>query len=121
MSTFDPRSRPGGGEALALWYAEALAEQLRRGISVSEFAAEIGVSAVTLYQWRRRLAAGAETDVPVRAAPKGLIELKLDERSPAPSGRPPFRLDMSEQGVLEIPADFDEQALTRLLGVLRAC
>jgi transcriptional regulator with XRE-family HTH domain len=118
MSTFDPKSRPSGGSALARWYSEALAEQRRRGISVSDFAGELGVSAVTLYQWRRRLAGGGSQKKPL---PSGLIELKMDGATKVEQKPSGLRLHLDEHGVLEIPCDFDAEALSRLIEVLRAC
>ena len=117
MSTFDPSRRPSGGLALSRWYARAFAEQQSRGLSMVELASEVGVSVVTLYQWRRRLSDSEAESV----QSGGLIELKIDEPRTTEQRGSSFRLDLDSRGVLEIPCDFDAEALGKLLEVLRTC
>ena len=53
------RSRSGSRAGLVEHYRALLEEQAQSELSVTEFAAEVGVSAGTLYAWRRRLADSA--------------------------------------------------------------
>ena len=55
MFKIDRGARPTGRAGLTAWYAAALAHQARSGLSVAEFARQLGASAATLYEWRRRL------------------------------------------------------------------
>ena len=52
--------RPRSRDELEAWYGAALDDQATSGLSVAEYAEGIGVTAATLYQWRRRL--GADSD-----------------------------------------------------------
>ncbi len=55
MKTNPIGSRPTNRVELGSWYASILEEQAWSGQSVTEFAAGAGISAWTLYEWRRRL------------------------------------------------------------------
>ncbi len=56
METIELSARPRNRDDLAAWYAAALEDQVASGLSVAEYAGLIGVTATTLYEWRRRLA-----------------------------------------------------------------
>ena len=100
------------GEELAEYYRGLLEEQIERGLSVTEFAEEVGVSAATLYSWRRRL-----RDEP---APRGgrLVQVAVSETSHE-GGRVILRV--GEEYEVELGADFDADTLRRLLEVLDGC
>ena len=102
-----PRSR----EELAAHYEELLAEQESSGLSVAEFAEEVGVSSGTLYSWRRRLA-----DPPSVGE---LVEVTVADSDAGGGGTLVLRVD--ERYAIELEEDFDGAALSRLLEVLAEC
>jgi hypothetical protein len=84
---------------------------------------ERGISARSLNCWRRNLARRDRSTAPAApaapAAPLRFVELVR----PAPAPRPPaagYRLVVGDVAI-EVPADFDPPALTRLLAAVRAC
>ena len=113
-------TRPVVREELARWYAEALAEQAASGLSVAEYAEEVGVSASTLYEWRRRLARreGEEQS----RSPFGLVEVTIEGEQGA-SSRETGNLVVSLEGGrrIEVPRGFDGAELRRLVKVLESC
>ncbi len=112
--------RPVGRDELARWYAEALAEQASSGLSVADYAEEIGVTASTLYQWRRRLAQGEGCD---RArSPFGLVEVAIEEERGRAEGKAEHLVVRLEGGRrIEVPGGFDDAELRRLVTVLESC
>ena len=78
MAKVDLTHRPASREELETWYSAALAEQESSGLSVADFAEELGVTATTLYQWRRRLSATSAEDRRRQPSPKGLVEVTVD-------------------------------------------
>lgn len=97
----------------ATYYEELLDEQAESGLSVAEFAEEAGVSAATLYAWRRRLRGQGRT-------PKVLEVDVVDEESAA-SRSQAVTLHVDDRFRIELSGDFDEGALVRLLRVLDRC
>lgn len=88
-------------------WAERVAAWEASGLSVAAYARQAGVNEVTLRSWRRRLRARAEGDV-------SFVEV-------APTAPPSTLLVLEARGWrVEVPGDFDEQALVRLLGVLES-
>lgn len=75
MRRIDLGQRPTSREELADWCATALAAQASSGLSVSAYAAQLGVTAATLYQWRRRLACDGDGDH--EGLPANLVEVTL--------------------------------------------
>jgi transposase-like protein len=112
--------RPVGRDELARWYAEALAEQASSGLSVAEYAEAIGVTASTLYQWRRRLAEGEGAG---RArSPFGLVEVAIeDDRGSVEAEAEHLVIRLEGGRRIEVPADFDDAELRRLVRVLESC
>jgi len=112
--------RPARRDELARWYAEALADQASSGLSVSEYANEIGVTASTLYQWRRRLAQGkADRQA---GSPFGLVEVAIDDaRVAARVGSGPMIVCLASSHRIEVPRGFDDAELRRLVTVLESC
>ena len=109
-------SRPTKREELGSWYASILEEQARSGRSVTEFAARTGISAWSLYQWRRRLSrAGSRRG---EQAPR-LVEVAVvqEERSRARH----LRVRLRSGHRVDVPAGFNDAELRRLLGVLESC
>lgn len=120
MADIDLTERPRNREDLAKWYAAALAEQASSGVSVADFAEELGVTATTLYQWRRRLAAGSHHRRQAPSAPIGLVEVTVD-RDVTASDVEPFVVRLGPHRGIEVPRAFDESDLRRLVAVLESC
>jgi transposase-like protein len=109
------RATGGAGSDLAKYYQELLEEQARSGLSVTEFAEGVGVSAATLYLWRRRLAGSAN-----RAEVGDLLEVQVTDDESGGRGRP-MVLAIDGRLRIELEADFDAGALERLLRLLSRC
>jgi hypothetical protein len=108
--------RPGRRGDLAAWYRALLERQAESGLSVADFAASAGVSAWTLYEWRRRLAgSGDDRD----AAPR-LVEVSVVP-SPPPSMGTGIVVQLRSGHRLDVSAGFDDHDLRRLIGVLESC
>ncbi len=120
MLTIDLSKRPRSRDELEAWYGAALEDQERSGLSVAEYASEIGVTPATLYNWRRRLCDASEgpEETPIRSG--GLIQVDLEKRS-APVSAGPFVLRLDDHRSLEVPVGFDDDELERLLDVLDRC
>lgn len=114
MRSIDVRRRPASRADLEAWYARVLEAQARSGLSVSRFAARLGVTPATLYQWRRRLGTTSADD-PGR--PK-LVEVTLSDAGVV-AGQMVVRLAGGR--ALEVPPDFSAEALQRLVVALEAC
>ena len=108
MKTRTVRRSPRESES---YHRTLLREQARSGQSVREFAAARGLSAATLYAWRRRLGLTrsrrlievAITAGPPRAASGGLV------------------LQLFGRHRLELPREVSDDELARLLRVLSSC
>lgn len=102
--------------SLADYYRELLEEQAGSDLSMTEFADEVGVSAATLYGWRRRLADSAEG-----TEAQDLLEVQLTDEEAAQQRRSPIVLTVDGRLRIELEADFDAGALERLLRLLSQC
>ena len=123
MATINEQERPRHRAELAAWYSELLRDQASGGLSVAEFAATMGMAPTTLYQWKRRLARTTPSRAERRVkpvAPKGLIQLSLQEQ-PAPTEHAGFVVRLPSGRLVEVPSQFDDDALQRLLLVLDRC
>ncbi|MCP5041883.1 MAG: transposase [bacterium] len=120
MPQIDLTRRPSRHEDLGRWYATALAEQESSGLSVTDFAEELGVTAATLYCWRRRLAAEDNEDRRPASSLKGLVEVTVDRRDP-PGNIEPFVVHLGGERSIEVPRTFDDGDLHRLVTVLESC
>lgn len=110
------RSRSGGRNDLAEYYRGLLEEQAQSELSVSAFAEEVGVSAATLYLWRRRFADSAE------ASEVGdLVEVQVTGEGAELQRGTSIVLTVDGRLRIELAADFDDGALERLLRVLSRC
>lgn len=114
-----PWERPTRREDLAGWYAAMLDRQSESGMSVTDFAASAGVSAWTLYQWRRRL---AEDDGGREAAPRLVEVAVLPSAAPATArAAASLSVELRSGHRLEVQAGFDGNELRRLIKVLESC
>lgn len=119
MRRIDPGERPRGRSDLIGWYATALAAQERSGLSIAAYARQIGVAAATLYQWRRRLSAGGETE-PSAESGSGLVELVVSGGHRA-DGSPCAVVRLGGNRTIEVPRGFDDDDLRRLVTLLESC
>lgn len=106
----------GGAEDLEGYYEDLLDEQEESGLSVAAFAAESGVSAATLYSWRRRLGRASR-----RGGGARLIEVSVKDEVRSCGSRGRMVLAVRDGMRIELDAGFEESALERLLGVLDRC
>lgn len=95
-------------------------EQESSGASVQEFARRRGLSAATLYWWRSRLRQGrAGRGDRLQLAPVTILPSEAGPQARAPAA---FELDLAGGRRLRVPADFDADALRRLVATLeRGC
>lgn len=97
-------------------YRALLEKQATSELSVREFAREVGVSAATLYLWRRRLAESHGTN-----EVGGLVEVQVTGDSAVMRRGAAIVLTVDERLRIELEADFDDKALARLLQILSRC
>lgn len=116
MRRIDLGVRPTSRSELAAWYSAALDVQAASGLSVADYAAQIGVSVPTLYQWRRRL------ESPTRADRDGAKLVEVTVARQAPSGCDGMVVRVCDgRRSIEVPGGFDCEDLRRLVEVLESC
>ncbi len=121
MRSLVPGERPRRRAELFGWYSAALAAQQRSGLSVTRYAEQIGVSAVTLYQWRKRVGA-AERDSAAPAAMHQLVEVVIGrERRPSVSEGPCAVVRLRTGRSIDVPSGFDSHDMQRLVTLLESC
>lgn len=113
MRRSDTGERPGRRGELARWYAEVLADQAASDLSVSAYADEIGVTASTLYQWRRRLGGQGDSERRTRRS-FGLVEIGIQEE-PARDRTGGLLVRLGGDRCIEVPRRFDDGAIGRLI------
>jgi transposase-like protein len=118
MSSDYMEARPSSRAELAAWYESLLEEQEQSGLSVAEFAEEIGVTASTLYQWRRRL---SSPDRGAGGMAAGLVRVQVAREEAGPAARSSLVVRLRGGRVLEVPPGYDADELSRLIEVLEAC
>jgi hypothetical protein len=123
MRRIDLGERPTDRSDLTRWYSAALAAQEGGGLSVAEYARQLGVTATTLYDWRRRLSAGTGSRSGRRSAETarpGLVEVVVDRTHAGDAGScAVVRLVGSRS--IEVPHGFDDDDLRRLVTLLESC
>jgi len=108
--------RPSSRGELATWYSAVLEQQATSGLSVTDFAEEVGVSPCTLYQWRRRLSAAIPNELP----PPQLIEVAIARPESSSDSGLVVRLGDGRRSIA-VPAGFDGDELRRLVTALEKC
>ena len=118
MTTIHAESRPTSRSDLAAWYEAALDEQKGSGLSVAEYADEIGVTATTLYSWRRRL----ESSPPgPQGEAAGLVRVQVCRNVNHAVTPAALVVRVGNDRAIEIPPGFDAEDLVRVIEVLEAC
>ena len=122
MPEIDFNGRPQSHEDLPGWYAAALAAQASSGLSVAEYADGIGVTATTLYQWRRRLAAGGgDKGHRSRRSRVGLVEVTVERGAVTANDAKTFVVRLGRDRGIEVPRGFADADLRRLVTLLESC
>jgi hypothetical protein len=95
------------------------------GLTSKEFAAELGVNAATLMQWKYRLAAEARGVKQQTVAPPteavAFVEVKpttAETERPRSIAQAAFEVVLASGAVVRVPAHFDASTLRRLLDVM---
>ena len=96
-----------------------LAELERSGESVQEFARRRGMSAWTIYEWRRRHRRGrVATKRAIAVNDQGFVAVSVKRPELRAGG---FEVTVSGSTVVRVPTGFDDAELLRLVRVLRSC
>ena len=115
-------TRPSSRSELATWYEAALADQESSDLSVAEYAGKIGVTAATLYIWRRRLASESCRQPQGDACGLVRVEVRRDAQRPAPDSDPePLVVRVGRRRSIAVPPRFDADELARVIEVLETC
>jgi transposase-like protein len=114
----DLSERPTSRDELADWYSAVLDAQAGSGLSVAHYAEQVGVSAWTLYQWRRRLDDATKRD----GADSNLVEVAIVQpmATSATAGSLVVRVGEGRHSI-EVPRGFDSDDLCRLVVALESC
>ena len=121
MTTNDWPSRASGTRDLGEHYARLLAEQAGSGLTMQQFAARHGVTACTLYFWRRRLASASTTSSARSLRGSGLVAVNVLGRSGARDESPGYEVCLPNGVCVRVPTGFDSSRVAELLEVARSC
>ena len=106
------------------WGRQHLEAQAESGLSVHDYCFAYGLEAHTLYNWRRRLNRERPTPTGKDDAsrlPAQLVFAEVVLVSPAPvSSESVVEVVLRGGRRLQVGADFDEEALRRLVGLLES-
>lgn len=89
---------------------QLVAELRSSGMSLARFARERGLHPETLYRWRRALR-GSE-------AREGFVEVRVNG---APAKSPMLVIEVAGRFRVEVPTDFEDEHLCRVLSALSSC
>jgi transposase-like protein len=120
MPKMDLSKRPPSRDGLERWYAAAFEQQKSSGLSVAAMAKELGVTTTTLYQWRRRLSRKRSGRGSPRRAPRGLVQVVVDQ-DVVPEDAGNFVVRLASNRRIEVPPGFDDAGLRRLVEALESC
>ena len=113
-------TRPSSRSELATWYEAALADQESSGLSVAEYAGKVGVTAATLYSWRRRLVSESSRQPAGDACGLVRVEVRRDAQGLAPESET-LVVRVGRRRSIAVPPRFDADELARVIEVLEAC
>ncbi len=116
MQIAPPARRAARTADLESHYSQLLASHASSGLSLRRFAALHGVSAWTLYGWRRRLSSKS-TITPI-AEPQ-LIAVDVTRAQPGSAST--YEIALPGGACLRLPRDFEACRVAELLEVLRPC
>lgn len=105
---------------MAEWYAAILEQQSASGLSVTAFAEEAGLSAWTLYDWRRRLSRTEPPEQECLPSKPKLIEVAVARPELASEVHMVVRLGDGRRSIA-VSHGFDGDDLRRLVSVLESC
>ena|SRR5690606_25280513 len=111
--------RPSDREQLPSWYATVLDCQRSSGLTMADFIVETGISNTSLYKWRQRLINESTYD-PTKPVATNLIEVTV-ARQPARTKTHMTVRVAGDRRSIDVPIDFDDDALRRLVEVLESC
>lgn len=113
-------------ESREVW-AKRVERWRESGLRANEFAAEVGVNAATLAQWKYRLAAEARAEAPspatAKAAAVSFVEVNAEAEPVAPerpAAQSTFEVVLPSGITVRVPSRFDAVALRRLVDVMTA-
>ena len=109
----------GQGSDLAAYYGRLLTTHAAGNLTMREFASLHGVSACTLYCWRRRLA--ALDDGPEPATGKLVAVDVVGGAREADSTTVGYEVLLTNGARLRVPRDFAASRVAELLAVMRSC
>lgn len=112
-----PTGRRARTAALESRYSALLTQHATSGLSLRRFAALHGVSAWTLYGWRRRLA--TRPSIPPLPEPQlvAVDVVGVQHRPPATG----YEIALPGGTCLRLPRDFEARRVAELLAALRPC
>lgn len=117
MKSEAPARRAVRTAGLESHYSQLLASHAASGLSLRRFAAVHGVSAWTLYGWRRRLS-GKPTITP--AIEPRLVAVDVIRAQPG-SAASTYEIALPGGACLRLPRDFEARRVAELLEALRPC
>jgi hypothetical protein len=117
MSRIDPGARPTSRANLPSWYAAALKAQAASGVSLTSFARRLGVSAWTLYQWRRRLLRRPRDGGPAAR----LVEVAIARPRPVDVVSSLVVHINDGRRRIEVPHGYDADDLRRVIAAIESC
>ena len=110
-------------ESREVW-AKRVERWRESGLRANEFAAELGVNAATLAQWKYRLAAEARAERPsptMTTEPVRFVEVKATAEPAALAvAKSTFEIVLPSGITVRVPSQFDATALRRLVDVMTA-
>ncbi len=123
MCKSNTKERPKGRAARSAWYASIIEDQERDGISVVEAAQAAGITPVTLYRWKNRLASQpSPVPVPEQVQGQGLVRVEIDTLAPRPTDAATnMLLHLRQDRSIVVALGFDSGELARLIEVCEAC
>jgi transposase-like protein len=105
-----------GRDGLASHYADLLSKQEASHLSMREFAAQHGVSACTLYQWKRRLSSDPNAE---RGEVGSLVAVDVIKPADAPTRAESYELSFANGISLRLPRDFEVARVGELVALVR--